>query len=272
MKRVWNADIALGMNLLECMKIPELRTLAKQSIDRALRGEVFSEIQHQPDHDIYYEFSWNPIEQDSDIVGATVFIRDITARRHAEEEIKRGEKRLREAQDMAHLGFWSWDVRTGNVEWSEEVFKIFCLDPKTFTPHIDSILALSPWPEDHQRDQELIRRAVESHEPGFYEQKFLRPDKSVGHYYSTFRGNYDEKGDLISIVGTVLDITERKRAEEEILHQLEELRRWQEATLGREDRNRQLKREVNELLVRLGETVRYPSQESGSDKQETAKG
>ena len=142
---------------------------------------------------------------------------DVTERKRAQEALQKSEKRLREAQEMSHLGFWTWDVKTGAVEWSEEVFKIFCLDPKEFTPQIDSILALSPWPEDHQRDQELIQRAIETRNPGSYEQKFLRPDKSIGHYYSTFQGNYDEKGDLISIVGTVLDITERKRTEEALL-------------------------------------------------------
>jgi PAS domain S-box-containing protein len=334
---------------------------------------------------------------DENRFNGVAFVLDITERKRAEETLQKSEKRLREAQEMAHLGFWDWDVKTGNVLWSDEVFKIFCLDPKEFTPHIDSILALSPWPEDHRRDQELINKAIETHTPGSYEQKFLRPDQSIGHYYSTFQGVYDEKGELISIVGTVLDITDRKRAEEKlsaseirfrrlfesakdgilildagtgmvvdvnpflvellgcsqaefmgkkvwelgllkdviankdkflelqeqdyvryenlplqaadgkqinvefvsnvylvdhmkvvqcnirniterrraeekILRQLEELRRWQEVTLGREDRNRELKREVNELLGRLGETIRYPSQESTSDKQETANG
>ncbi len=59
----------------------------------------------------------------------------------------------------------------------------------------------------------MIERAIESHEQGSYEQKFLRPDKSIGYYCSTFQGNYDENGDLVSIFGTALDITDRKRAE-----------------------------------------------------------
>jgi PAS domain S-box-containing protein len=139
---------------------------------------------------------------------------NITESRNAENAIIESESKLREAQNMAHLGFWKWDIKTGNVEWSDEVFRIFCLNPDEFTPQIDSILKLSPWPEDNQRDKELINRSIETHSPGSYEQRFLRPDNSIGHYHSTFQGRYDENGDLLSIVGTVLDITERKRAEE----------------------------------------------------------
>ncbi|MBI5954827.1 MAG: PAS domain S-box protein [Chloroflexi bacterium] len=165
----------------------------------------------------HFEVTVDPLlDTDGHLRGAVHIVNDITERKRVEEKLRESESQLREAQKMAHLGFWHWDIKTGDVEWSDEVFKIFGLDPKEFTPQIDSILALSPWPEDHQRDKELIDRAIETHGPGSYEQKFLRPDQSIGHYYSTFQGNYAENGDLISIVGTVLDITERKLAEEKL--------------------------------------------------------
>jgi hypothetical protein len=66
----------------------------------------------------------------------------------------------------------------------------------------------------------------------------------------------------VLLAGYTIDITERKKAEAEIQQQLDELRRWQAVMLEREDRNMKLKREVNELVRRLGEPIRYPSQES----------
>lgn len=142
---------------------------------------------------------------------------DITERKRAQQALAESDARLKEAQQLAQLGYWSWDVKTGQVEWSEEVFRIFGLEQASFTPEINSIMALSPWPEDHVRDQELIRRAMESHESGSYEQRFLRPDKSVGHYVSSFQGKYDEAGALVAIVGTLQDITERKHLENQLL-------------------------------------------------------
>jgi PAS domain S-box-containing protein len=179
------------------------------------KTKIFEEINIEPDGKHFYLTTKFPLfNNQNEVYAVGGLSTDISERRIAEEKLRENESRLREAQNLAHLGFWLWDIKTGNVEWSEEVFKIFCLDPETFKPQINSILELSPWPEENQRDKELISRAIESQNPGTYEQRFMRPDKSIGYYYSTFRGTYDEKGDLISIVGTILDITERKLAED----------------------------------------------------------
>ena len=121
--------------------------------------------------------------------------------------MRESEQRLIAAQHLANLGDWWWDVHTGEVNWSDEVYKTLQLDPEAFTPRIDSILPLSPWPEDHQRDQEPIQRSIESRETGSDEQRFLRPDGSTGFYASTFQGVYDDHGRLVAMKGTVQDIT-----------------------------------------------------------------
>ena len=95
MKKVWNVDIKVGMNLLECISKPEIRELAKRSIDRTLQGEAFTEIQQQSGLDIYYEFSWNPVFQNNKVTGATVFIQDITRRKQAEGELEESREKYR---------------------------------------------------------------------------------------------------------------------------------------------------------------------------------
>ncbi len=69
------------------------------------------------------------------------------------------------------------------------------------------------------------------------------------------------------VLGILRDISERKKVQAEIERQLDELRRWQAVMLGREDRNMDFKREVNALCRRLGEPVRYPSQEEGGSEE-----
>ena len=71
-------------------------------------------------------------------------------------------------------------------------------------------------------------------------------------------------GPELQIAAFALDLTERKRAENQVRSQLEELQRWQNVMLDREDRVQALKREVNELCRRAGEPARYPSQASDS--------
>jgi hypothetical protein len=76
---------------------------------------------------------------------------------------------------------------------------------------------------------------------------------------------HDRQGNFLGYIGHCLDITGRKRAEEEINRQLEELQRWHEVMLGREDRVGELKGEINQLCRRAGEQPRYPSQEAGPE-------
>lgn len=202
-------------------------------------------------HEIFHSMSWDGQR------ALTSVIRDITKQKNVEIKLRESTERLLDAQRFAGLGYWVWDVKSGNVTWTEEVYKIFRLDPETFTPQIDSIMALSPWPEENQRDQEIMNRAIQNKERGEFEQRFLYPDGTSGYYYSTFRGRYDKEANLTTLEGTVMDITESKRQEKELLAyrtQLEDKIRERTHELSQSNRqlvnaNRQLEqrnKEINE--------------------------
>lgn len=218
---------------------PDWRTYFKEQWDRLISSDMAPSYEYQIIHksgDIKWVHQKNVLihEESGNPVAIEGIVSDITERRKMEEALRLSEANLMEAQQMAHLGYWYWDVNTGNVEWSREVYNIFRLDPDQFTPKIDSILSLSPWPEDHKRDEELIQKAIKSREQGSYEQRFLLPDGGIGHYLSTFQGIYDENDELVAIRGTVQDITERKRAEEEKARLKEQYRQAQKVeSIGR---------------------------------------
>jgi PAS domain S-box-containing protein len=90
MKKVYNANIEIGGCMLDYINVPEVKLLAKASYDRVLNGESFTEVQKQPNLDIWYEFNWNPVKSAQDeILGISVFVTDITERKQMEDELRK---------------------------------------------------------------------------------------------------------------------------------------------------------------------------------------
>ncbi len=145
-------------------------------------------------------------------------------RAEADRLVRDRERRLAEAQRIAHLGSWEWDILRDEIAWTDEVYRIFGLPPDGPSPSYGAFLA-SVHPEDRGPVDRAVRAALEEDRPYSIQHRIVRPDGTERVVHERGEVSRDEQGRPIRMVGTVLDITERWRAEQELAHSLERLRR-----------------------------------------------
>ena len=162
---------------------------------------------------------------------AVVTFRDMTAQRRAEEErrhvqeaLRRSEARMAEAQSVAHVGNWEYDIATARITWSEELFRLFEMDPDEGEPSVEALLSRYH-PEDVGRHVEVSNRAMQDGEPYEFDVRIVRRDGSSRWTHAVGRGERDERGRVVRLFGTLMDIHERKRLEAEQAERAERLRR-----------------------------------------------
>ncbi len=135
-------------------------------------------------------------------------------RQQAEDATRSTAAGLAQAQRIARLGSWDWDIVSGHVWWSEEMYSIFGQDPKTFVPALDNSLQCMH-PQDRGLVAAALKRAFEQEQPYNMEYRIVRPDGTEREVHAQGQVFFRETGKPSRMVGTVQDITERKRAEEE---------------------------------------------------------
>jgi two-component system cell cycle sensor histidine kinase/response regulator CckA len=113
---------------------------------------------------------------------------------------------------LAQVGSFRINLADDTVEWSDEVYRIFGVSKKTYTPTVEGNRERTH-KEDHSTCAEAMRRAVDTVTIGRCQQRVIRPDGSVRQAVLFFEGEYDEEGNATHIVGAIQDITELKQAE-----------------------------------------------------------
>jgi two-component sensor histidine kinase/DNA-binding response OmpR family regulator len=139
----------------------------------------------------------------------------------AEEALRKSEHQLKEAQKLGRIGHWEYDLATEHLFWSDMVFAIFKRDPKLGPPTIEEEASCYT-PEDAQRLRELARITFETGEPYETDVSLRLPNGKTGHVVAIGTPVRDSQGRITRLLGTVQDITERKRNEEMIRAALRE--------------------------------------------------
>ncbi len=128
------------------------------------------------------------------------------------EELRANESHLAEAQQIAHLGSWSWDPVADRLYWSDEIYRIYGLQPGELVPRHNDFLRFVH-PEDRQRVEKFVREAL-GHERYSTEFRIVQKGGEERYVHSEGATAFDEEGHPLKMEGIIEDITERKRAEE----------------------------------------------------------
>jgi PAS domain S-box-containing protein len=219
--RVGSMDIAIVGEMFH----PDDREVVFRTAEEAIRSGTRADCEHRlirPDGEIRVVHSLGDLKTNSagrpyQMFGTT---QDITDRKRAEEALQRmsgsfqeSNARLEEAQRIAHVGHWDWNLETGSLAWSDETYRIYGMAPQE-RPIDIAMLREMIHPEDRESMFRKAEESLLSGVPADAEHRIVRPNGEVRTVHSRADARRDASGRPYEMFGTVQDVTEGKRAEQ----------------------------------------------------------
>ena len=217
-----------GYSVDDCMAMPDFpipivaeadREAFAQQMREAVQGSTRNDfefrVRHKDGHLAWVAASWQPIQDSRGArLGYRSSIRDIAERKRAEEALRHSEAYLAEAERLTHTGSWALDVASGNYVYSsKEYIRISGFDPQQGLPAKDQPLQ-QIHPDDVDKFWRAYKKLIDEKVDSEGEYRIVLPDGTVKYVHAVRHPVLNANGELVEVVGTTIDITERKRAEE----------------------------------------------------------
>ena len=200
--------------------LPEDREAARAAIGQVARGEHVS-FEYRIRRPSDGEIRWLK-DTDFPILGDDGTIRfiggigmDVTKTKLTHERLEQSEERLRNALEVGRLGMWDWNVKTGEVTWSDEHFRMEGYAVGEVVPSYEA-WAARIHPDDREATEAALKQAMERREDYVREFRVLHPDGNVRWLYGRGRFFFDDIGHPMRMVGAMIDVTDRKAWEERL--------------------------------------------------------
>ena len=192
-------------------------------IDAVLNGQQTSFSMDHPlggtEAEHWFKISVSRLETPAE--GAVLSHRSIFERKRAEQALARSESHLKEAQQLAQVGSWEWDLATGTNSWSDQQCRIFGYEPGTVHPCYE-LFHIAVHPDDRAKVMESVENALNNLAEYNVEFRIVRPDRSIRHLHCMGKLERDLDGRPLCMMGTSLDITQRTQTQQRLQSLLSE--------------------------------------------------
>lgn len=203
---------------LSDLEIEETERAIKDRIDKALKeGSYIFETRHKKKNGEIRDII---VSATAISIGGKKLLQsihyDITERKVMEEKLRKKEETLAKAQSIARIGSWEWDLRNGSMEWSDEAYRILGQPTHKQSPNLKRFFK-SIHPEDRKNVKISIKDAFYKNRPFNMDHRVIHADgKEIVIVHEQAIAERDRKGRPLKLTGTIQDITERKKAEEQL--------------------------------------------------------
>lgn len=140
--------------------------------------------------------------------------REIIERKKVEKELAREKSHLVAAQKVAHIGSWEYDILTHKISWSDESFRIFGITINEKTLNYSEHVSKHIYPDDQRLWETTVKEAMQTGKPYEVEFRLVRPNGEIRWVFVKGHPIFNSQKEIIKLFGTLLDITDRKQAEE----------------------------------------------------------
>ncbi len=226
---------------------PEDRHLVQEQIDRSRGGEgchVECRLLLPDDSVKHVRIVAHASKNESGIIEFIGAVMDVTATKQAEETLRRSEAYLAEAQLLSRTGSFGWNVVSGEILWSDETFRIFECQPTT-KPTVELVIERTH-PEDRPLVRHIIERASNDGSGFDFEHRLMMPDSSIKYLRVVAHPSRAEKPGGWLFIGAVTDITEAKRAEDDLQDALGQIKKLKDRLY---EENVLLKEEIDKVSM-----------------------
>ena len=201
---------------------PDDRQMVSDAVNNCVSQRAEYNIEHRvvwPDGSEHWLHESGDVVRDEDGTPLRMLgvVQNIDKRKRTELALADSERQLRDAQTLAKMGNWQADLRSGELSWSDEVYRIFGHLPGDFKPSIDAFkAAIHPddlaWVNENEKEAGLT---------GLFnvEHRIIRPDDTVAHVHELARAEVDKSGNPLRLTGSVQDITARVQMETKLSQQ-----------------------------------------------------